>query len=95
MEMECVVTDAPSDCTLFTGGGGLVCLALDAEIHDMISADSAVVNNDIPRPKGNCVPLLDLEALLAFSDLVLSISGFLGNRGTGRIGHVDISHDGS
>lgn len=32
------------------------------EIHDMIPANRAIMNNDIPSPKRNGVPLLDFEA---------------------------------
>jgi hypothetical protein len=37
-------------------------LAFDTNIHDVVAADGACVNNDIPAPQGHSVPLLDLEA---------------------------------
>lgn len=51
------IANTPSDGALLTSGRGLVCLALDAEIHDVVSADSAVVDYDIPSPQGDRVPL--------------------------------------
>lgn len=51
------VTDAPSYSALLTGGGCLVCLTFDTQIHDVISADSAVVDDDIPGPESHGIPL--------------------------------------
>lgn len=51
------VADAPGDCAFFAGGGGLVGLALDAEVHDVVTANGAVVDDDIPSPESNRVPL--------------------------------------
>jgi len=65
VEVEGMVTDAPCHCTFFTCSRRLVCLTLDAEIHDMISADSTVIHDDIPSPESYGVPLLDFEPLLA------------------------------
>ena len=59
--MEGVVAHAPCDGTLLRGGGGLVCLALDAQVHDVVPADGAVVNHNVPSPQGHGVPLLHLE----------------------------------
>ena len=50
MEVERVVTHAPSDGTLFGGHRSLVGLAFNAKIHDVVAADSAVVHNDVPSP---------------------------------------------
>ena len=61
MEVEGVVTHAPSDGALLGGGGGLVGLALDAQVHDVVPADGAVVHHNVPRPQGHGVPLLHLE----------------------------------
>jgi len=65
VEVECMVADSPSNSALFAGCRSLVGLALDAQIHNMVSADSTVVNNDIPSPQSNSIPLLHLESLLA------------------------------
>ena len=32
-------------------------MAFDAEIHDVVSADGAVVDDNVPRPERNGVPL--------------------------------------
>jgi len=65
MEMKGVVANSPSNRALLTRCGGLICLALDAEVHDVIPADGAVVNDDVPGPEGDGVPFLHLESLLA------------------------------
>jgi len=67
VEMEGVIANPPSDGTLFIGGSALICLTFNAEVHDVISADSAIVNDDVPRPKSNSVPLLHLKPLLAIT----------------------------
>ncbi len=41
---------APSDSALFTGGRCLVGLTFDAQVHDVVPADGAVINNNIPGP---------------------------------------------
>lgn len=51
------IADAPGDSALLTRGRRLVGLALDAEIHDVVTANSAVVDNDIPRPESDSIPL--------------------------------------
>lgn len=51
------VADAPGYSALLTSGRGLVCLALDAEVHDVISADGAVVDDYIPGPQSHSIPL--------------------------------------
>lgn len=43
------ITNAPCYCTFLTGAGCLVRLAFDAQIHNMITANSTVVNNNIYR----------------------------------------------
>jgi len=50
MKVESVITDAPGDGTLLTDGTGLVRLTLDAEVHDVVTADGTVLDDDIPRP---------------------------------------------
>jgi len=67
VEMKGVIAYSPSDSALFIGGSTLVCLTLDAEVHDVVSADRTVVNNDVPRPKSNSIPLLHLKPLLAIA----------------------------
>ena len=62
MEVECVVAHTPGDCAVFIGG--LVRLAFDAGVHDVVSADGAVVNVNIPGPQCYCTPLFDLENLV-------------------------------
>ena len=42
----------------------LVCLTLDAQVHDVVAADGAVVHHDVPGPQGHGVPLFHLKPLL-------------------------------
>ena len=51
------IANTPGDGALLTSSRCLVCLALDAEIHDMVSADSAVIDYYVPSPEGDSVPL--------------------------------------
>lgn len=90
VEVEGVIADAPSHSALFAGGRCLVGLAFDAEVHDVISTDGAVVDDNVPRPQRYGVPLLDLETLL----LALCAGAGLGRLGLrgGRIGHVHVGH---
>jgi len=68
----------------------LVGLALDAEVHDVVTANGAVVDDDIPSPESNGVPLLDLETFL----VALCSTGLAGlGLRRGRVCHVDIRHD--
>ena len=43
----------PRDRALFAGGRCLMRLALNAKIHDVIAANGAVVNHDVPGPQRN------------------------------------------
>ena len=61
MEVKSVVAHSPSDSALLGCGGGLIGLALDAEVHDVVAADGAVVDDNVPGPEGDGVPLLHLE----------------------------------
>lgn len=65
MEVKSVVADPPSNCTFLGRRRGLIRLTLDAEVHDVVAADGAVVDHDIPSPKRYSVPLLDFESFLA------------------------------
>ena len=48
--MRAYIANAPGDCTLFTGSRSLVGLALDAQVHDVVAADRAVVHHDVLNP---------------------------------------------
>jgi hypothetical protein len=93
VEMECVVANSPCNCTLLVCGRALICLTLDAQIHDMVTANSTVVDNNIPCPQSNRVPLLDLESLLSIVG-TLGLGGSLAlDRGLcGSFLHLDIRH---
>lgn len=51
------VADTPSDSALFAGSGGLVGLAVDAQVHDVVAADGTVVDDNVPSPESDSVPL--------------------------------------
>jgi hypothetical protein len=51
------VADAPGNSALLARSGRLVCLALDAQVHNMVPANGAVVDDNVPRPKSYGVPL--------------------------------------
>jgi hypothetical protein len=42
---------------LFARSRRLVGLAVDAQVHDVVTADGAVVDDDVPGPESDCVPL--------------------------------------
>lgn len=89
VEVECMVADAPGDGALLAGSRGLIGLALDAKIHDVVAADGTVVDNNVPSPERDSVPLLHLEALLRIGCLAFNGGGLL----RGNVGHVDVGHD--
>lgn len=89
-----MVADTPGHSALFTRCRGLVCLAFDAEVHDVVSADSAIIYDNVPCPQCDGIPLLDFEALLCVYSLALAVGGFLGDGSAGRIRHIDIGHCG-
>ena len=64
MEVESVVAGAPCLRTFFRSISYLLRLALDTWLHDVVSADSAVVNVDVPSPESDSVPFFDFETRL-------------------------------
>ena len=61
VEVEGVVAHPPGHCALLAGGAGLVGLTLDAQVHDVVPADGAVVHHDVPGPQRARIQLLHLE----------------------------------
>jgi len=57
VEVEGVVANAPGHGALLAGGGRLVRLALDAQVHDVVAANGAIVHHDVWRG-------LDLNVIL-------------------------------
>ena len=62
MEMESVVAGTPSLCAFFRSVSNLLRLALDARLHDVVSADGAVVDVDVPGPESDGVPFFDFKS---------------------------------
>ena len=61
MEVEGVVAHPLGHGALLAGLAGLVGLALDEQVHDVVPADEAVVDLDAPGPQSSCVPFLNFE----------------------------------
>lgn len=51
------IAHAPGHRTLLAGGGCLIRLALDAQVHDVIAANRTVVHDNVPGPQSDGVPL--------------------------------------
>ena len=77
VEVEGVIAHPPGHGALLTGGGRLVGLTFNAEIHDVVTADSAVVHHDVPSPQGHGVPFLHLKPKEDYSQVLLKISKYL------------------
>lgn len=60
-----MIAHSPSDCAFFTGSRGLVGLAFYTKVHDVISADSTIVNHYVPSPQSNSIPFFDFESFLS------------------------------
>ena len=52
VEVEGVVAHSPGDGAFLVDGGSLIRLAFDAEIHNVVSADGAVVYDDVCATRG-------------------------------------------
>ena len=63
MEVEGMVADAPCYRAILGAVRPLIRLALNAQVHDVITTDRAVVHNDVPSPQRHGIPFLDLESL--------------------------------
>ena len=75
-----MVTHPPGHGALLTGSAGLVGLALDAQVHDVVAgkvpvifhsnliqtlpANCTVIHHNVPGPESHGVPLLHLEPFL-------------------------------
>lgn len=64
MKMESVVAHPPGYGAVLERVEGWVGLAFDAQVHDRVSANGAVVYDNVPRPQRHGIPLLDHETLL-------------------------------
>lgn len=62
MEVKGMIANPPRNVAILAARGRLVRLALDARVHDVVSAYGAVVHDHIPRPQGDRVILFDFEA---------------------------------
>jgi len=50
VKMEGVIANAPCNVTFLVVGCGLVGLTFDAQVHDVIAANGARIDNNVPRP---------------------------------------------
>lgn len=95
VEVKCVIADTPRHGALLGRRRSLVGLTLDAKVHDVVAANGAVVDDNVPGPESDGIPLLDFELLLALSSTLAACLDGLGlRRRSGRVGHVNISHVG-
>ena len=62
MEMKSMITHSPSHRALFRGNRSLIGLTFNAQIHDMVSTNGAIINDDVPGPQSNGIPLFYLES---------------------------------
>lgn len=58
------IADSPSDCALLAGRRSLVGLTVDTQVHDVVSADGAVIHDDVPSPERDGVPLSPMSVPL-------------------------------
>jgi hypothetical protein len=63
MEMESVIADSPGNGAFVVGTSARVRLAFYTEVHDVVSADCAVVDFDVPGPHSYRRPFLNLKPL--------------------------------
>lgn len=68
MRVVCVVAAAPGYQASLSGAA-LVGLTLDTALVNAVLADGAVLHLHVPAPKGDCVPLLNRDALVNFHSL--------------------------
>lgn len=69
VKVESMVADAPGDGTLLRGGRRLIGLTLNAQVHDVITADGTVVHDNVPGPESHSGPLLHFKSLSALHRL--------------------------
>lgn len=87
VEVESVIADSPGYCAFLTRGRGLVGLTFDTKVHNVVSANGTVINDDIPSPESNGTPLLDFEPLLS---VTITAFGFGYSLGGAGIWHINI-----
>lgn len=63
MEMKSVVAYAPRDQTLARRRQHLIGLTLDTQIHDVIPANGAIVDDYVPGPQRRGVPFFQFEPI--------------------------------
>ena len=64
MEMECMIAGAPSHGALLGAALLLGGLTLNANLHEVVSADGTIVDFAFPLPHRNGVPLFDQELVV-------------------------------
>ena len=57
--MKSVIANSPSYGAIVVGRLGT--LTFDAGVHDMVTANGAVIDMDVPGPKSNSTPFFDLK----------------------------------
>jgi hypothetical protein len=67
---QAYIADAPGNGALLACGRCLVGLALNAQVHDVVSADGAVVDDNVPRPQRYGIPLHRVSRVFVVSSCV-------------------------
>jgi hypothetical protein len=63
MKMEGMVANTPCHSALLTSCTGLICLAFNTQVHDVVAADGTIIHNNIPSPQSDSIPLLNFKPL--------------------------------
>ena len=63
MEVKGVITRTPCNVALICAALFLISLTLNADVHEVISANGAVILLTFPFPHCHCVPFLDRELI--------------------------------
>ena len=66
-ELSCTILLTPSNGAFLWSHRGLISLTFDTKIHDVVTTNSAIINYNVPGPKGDSVPLFDFEPFLFFA----------------------------
>ena len=78
VEVESMVTHSPGNIALFTSCRLLVSLAVYTGVRNVCSANSTVLDFNVPSPHSYCVPLLNFEPFDCFHLYLVLNRVFLG-----------------
>lgn len=76
MEVKGVIASSPSNVAVVSSALLLVCLAFDADLHQVISADSTAILFTFPFPHGYRIPLFDDKLVIRVSTVNLHLLNY-------------------